>query len=109
VAVVALISAFTVVIHLILPINPVIVTVLIPPLALLAKSTGVNPALYALPVAFTASCAFLLPMDAVPLVTFGKGYYKMFDMLPPGSVLSVLWVIFMTLLLIAIGPMLGYF
>jgi sodium-dependent dicarboxylate transporter 2/3/5 len=109
VAVVALISAFTVVIHLILPINPVIVTVLIPPLALLAKSTGVNPALYALPVAFTASCAFLLPMDAVPLVTFGKGYYKMFDMLPPGSVLSVLWVILMTLLLIAIGPMLGYF
>jgi sodium-dependent dicarboxylate transporter 2/3/5 len=109
VAVIALISAFTVVIHLVLPINPVIVTVLIPPLAILAEQSGVNPALYALPVAFTASCAFLLPIDAVPLLTYGKGYYKMFDMFPPGAVLSVLWVILMTALLAIIGPWLGYF
>ncbi len=106
--VIALISAFTVLIHLILPINPVIVTVLIPPLAILAIDTGVNPALYALPVAFTASCAFLLPLDAVPLLTYGKGYYKMFDMLPPGALLSVIWVILMTILLLMIGPVLGY-
>jgi sodium-dependent dicarboxylate transporter 2/3/5 len=109
VAVIALISAFTVVIHLVLPINPVIVTVLIPPLTILAQQTGVNPALYALPVAFTASCAFLLPIDAVPLLTYGKGYYKMFDMLPPGAVLSVIWVILMTVVLALVGPMLGYF
>jgi sodium-dependent dicarboxylate transporter 2/3/5 len=109
VSVIALISAFTVVIHLALPINPVIVTVLIPPLTILAQSTGVNPALYALPVAFTASCAFLLPIDAVPLLTYGKGYYKMFDMLPPGAVLSVIWVILMTVVLALVGPMLGYF
>jgi sodium-dependent dicarboxylate transporter 2/3/5 len=106
--VIAVISAFTVLIHLVLPINPVIVTVLIPPLTILANSTGVNPALYALPVAFTASCAFLLPIDAVPLLTYGKGYYRMFDMLVPGSVLSVIWVILMTLLLALIGPALGF-
>ena len=108
VLVVALISAFTVLIHLILPINPVIVTVLIPPLTILAKDTGVNPALYALPVAFTASCAFLLPIDAVPLITYGKGYYRMLDMLPPGALLSLMWVILMTVLLMAIGPVLGF-
>jgi sodium-dependent dicarboxylate transporter 2/3/5 len=109
ISVIALISAFTVVIHLALPINPVIVTVLIPPLAILANETGVNPALYALPVTFTASCAFLLPIDAVPLLTYGKGYYKMFDMFPPGAVLSVIWVILMTIILTVIGPLLGYF
>ncbi len=49
--IVALVSAFTVVIHL------------------------------ALPIAFTASCAFLLPLDAVPLVTYTKGYYRMLDIL----------------------------
>lgn len=106
--VIALISAFTVLVHLVLPINPVIVTVLIPPLTILANDTGVNPAMYALPVAFTASCAFLLPIDAVPLITYGKGYYKMLDMLPPGIVLSVMWVILMTVLLVVIGPLLGY-
>lgn len=106
--VIALISVFTVLIHLILPINPVIVTVLIPPLTILANDTGVNPALYALPVAFTASCAFLLPIDAVPLLTYGKGYYRMLDMLPPGAVLSAIWVIVLSILLVVIGPVLGY-
>jgi len=107
VLVIAAISAFTVVIHLILPIAPVINAVLIPPIAVLAISSGHNPALYALPVAFTASCAFLLPLDAVPLVTYGKGYYRMLDMLLPGTIISICWVILMTALLFLLGPILG--
>ena len=107
VAILVAISAFTVVIHLMLPINPVIPVVMIPPLVLLAEAAGISPALFALPVIFTASCAFLLPLDAVPLVTFGKGYYKMFDMLPAGTVISIAWVIVMTVLLVAIGPLIG--
>jgi sodium-dependent dicarboxylate transporter 2/3/5 len=64
--------------------------------------------LYALPVAFTASCAFLLPLDAVPLVTYGKGYYRMFDMLRPGAVISLIWVVWMTFLILVLGPRLGF-
>lgn len=106
--VIALISAFTVVIHLLLPIAPVINAVLIPPIALLAVSAGHNPALYGLPVAFTASCAFLLPLDAVALVTYGKGYYRMLDMLGPGALISVCWVAWMTILIRYLGPALGF-
>ena len=105
--IVALVSAFTVVVHLPLPIGPVINSVLIPPLAILALSTGQNPALYALPVAFTASCAFLLPLDAVPLVTYTKGYYRMLDMAVPGALLSVCWVVLITLLMVWVGPLVG--
>ena len=107
VGIVALVSAFTVVIHLALPIGPVINSVLIPPLAILALSTGQNPALYALPVAFTASCAFLLPLDAVPLVTYTKGYYRMLDMFAPGVILSAFWVVLITVLMVTLGPMVG--
>jgi sodium-dependent dicarboxylate transporter 2/3/5 len=107
VGIVALVSAFTVVIHLALPIGPVINSVLIPPLAILALSTGQNPALYALPVAFTASCAFLLPLDAVPLVTYTKGYYRMLDMFAPGVVLSACWVVLITVLMVWLGPLVG--
>jgi hypothetical protein len=32
----------------------------------------------------------------------------MFDMFPPGAVLSVIWVIVITALLALIGPALGY-
>jgi sodium-dependent dicarboxylate transporter 2/3/5 len=107
VATLAGISAFTVVVHLMLPIGPVINAVMIPPIMILASSAGIDPLLFALPVIFTASCAFLLPLDAVPLVTFGTGYYRMFDMLLPGSLISVVWVIVMTALMLLLGPHLG--
>jgi sodium-dependent dicarboxylate transporter 2/3/5 len=105
---VASISAFAVILHLPLPIAPTINAVLIPAMVVLAKDAGINPAIFALPVAFTASCAFLLPLDAVPLVTYSKGYYRMFDMLIPGILISVLWVILMTALMLTIGPMIGF-
>jgi sodium-dependent dicarboxylate transporter 2/3/5 len=105
--IIALISLFTVFIHFLLPVNPVINAVLIPPIMVLATASGQNPALYALPVAFMASCAFLLPLDAVPLVTYTQGYYKMFDMLRPGIVISLIWTVLMTASLLLIGPLLG--
>ena len=43
----------------------------------------------------------------MPLVTYGKGYYRMFDMFLPGAVISVVWVALLTGLLLALGPMLG--
>ncbi|MBI4477721.1 MAG: DASS family sodium-coupled anion symporter [Acidobacteria bacterium] len=106
-AAVAAITAFTVLIHLPLPIGPVVNAVLIPPIVLLAISGGHHPALYGLPVAFTASCAFLLPLDAVPLITFAKGYYRMLDMFVPGLVISIGWVALMTVLIVGLGPLLG--
>lgn len=102
------ISAFTVILHLPLPIAPTINAVLIPAMVVLAKDAGINPAIFALPVAFTASCAFLLPLDAVPLVTYSKGYYRMFDMLVPGIIISVAWVILMTVFMLTIGPIIGF-
>ena len=80
---------------------------LIPPIALLATETGQNPVLYALPVAFTASCAFLLPLDPVPLLTYTRGYYRMLDMLRPGAILSAIWVVVMTVLLLVVAPLVG--
>ncbi len=106
-AVIALISAVTVVIHLPLPVNPAIVGVLIPPIAVLAMTTGQNPALYTLPVVFTASCAMLLPLDAVTVITYSKGYYRMTDMLLPGAIISVVWVVLMAALMTWVAPAIG--
>lgn len=107
--VIAFISLITVLIHLPLPIAPVVNAVLIPPMAALALSLDINPVILVLPVAFTASCAFLLPLDAVALLTFSKGYYRMFDMLLPGALISQLWVVVMTLLMVWIAPLLQLF
>jgi sodium-dependent dicarboxylate transporter 2/3/5 len=101
---IAFISLLTVLIHLPLPIAPVVNAVLIPPIAALALSMEIDPVILVLPVAFTASCAFLLPLDAVPLITYAKGYYRMWDMLKPGIILSFAWIIIMTVLMIWIAP-----
>ena len=65
--IIALISLFTVVIHLVLPVSPVINVVLVPPVALLAIASGHHPALYCLPVVFTASCRICNKATAVYL------------------------------------------
>lgn len=105
---VAIISAFAVILHLPLPIAPAINAVLIPAMVVLAKEAGYNPAIFALPVAFTASCAFLLPLEAVCLVTYSKGYYRMLDMLLPGTLISIAWIIVMTAIMFLIGPVVGF-
>jgi len=107
VAAVAAISAFTVLVHLVVPIGPVINALLIPPIVLLAREAGVHPAVYALPVAFSASASFLLPIDPVPLLTYSKGYYRMVDMLLPGLALGALWVVWLTVLAVGLAPRLG--
>jgi sodium-dependent dicarboxylate transporter 2/3/5 len=80
---------------------------MIPPIVALAIAIGQPPMLLALPVIFTASCAFLLPLDAVALITYSKGYYRMFDMLWPGLVISLFWVIILTGLMLIVAPWLG--
>jgi solute carrier family 13 (sodium-dependent dicarboxylate transporter), member 2/3/5 len=107
VALLLLISAFTVAMHLVLPVNPAIIAAIVPPMMLLGKASGVNPAIYGLPVVFTTSCAFLLPLDPVALVTYSKGYYRVFDMFVPGLIISIVWIFVMTGLLRVLGPALG--
>ena len=101
------ICLFTIILHLPIPVIPTIVSAIVPAMVVLAVSTGVNPALFALAVAFASHCAFLLPLDAVPLVTYSKGYYRMFDMFYPGSIISIVWAVVNTVILYFIGPLVG--
>ena len=108
IAITLIIGIFTVFIHIPIPINPAIITAILPPMIILAQDTGVNPAIYALPIAFTTSVAFMLPLDSVTLVTYSKGYYTMRDMILPGAIISLIWVGVMTVVTLTIAPMLGF-
>ncbi len=105
--VISIISLFTILIHLVIPVNTPIVTVILPPVVAIAAGMGINPALLALPLGFSVSAAVLLPLDAVSLVTFQSGYYKMYDMFKPGIIISIAWVIVTSLLMHFIAPLLG--
>lgn len=88
--------AFGIYSHLILPVGSATLAVAIPVIGLLAAKAGVNPALLVVPLAFTASCVFLVPVDPIPLSTYQYGYWKMTDMMKPGFVISIVWVVLLT-------------
>lgn len=105
--IVAVISLFTVLIHLLVPVNTALVAVMVPALVVLAQGMGVNPALFVVPMGFSVSAALLLPLDPVPLVTYPAGYYRMGDMAKPGAFISVAWVIVMVLIMFTLARPLG--
>ena len=88
--------AFGIYSHLILPVGSATLAVAIPVIGLLAAKAGVNPALLVVPLAFTASCVFLVPVDPIPLSTYQYGYWKMTDMMKPGFVISIVWLVLLT-------------
>jgi sodium-dependent dicarboxylate transporter 2/3/5 len=87
------VSAFGIFSHLIIPVATAVLAVAIPVLAVIAGNIGVNPAIFVLPIAFTASCVFLIPLDPIPLTTYEYKYWKFSDMMKPGFVISLVWIV----------------
>ena len=58
-------------------------------------------------VAWQASISYLLPLDCVPVLTYGYGYYTMADMVRVGWIPSVVLVALSVTLLPALCAFLG--
>lgn len=91
--------AFGIFSHLILPVGSAALAVSIPVISLIAAQAGISPALMVVPLAYTASCVFLLPLDPIPLTTFQYGYWKITDMMKPGLVISVIWLVLLVMVM----------
>lgn len=99
---------FTVWVHLLVPNNVALVAVFVPAAIGLAQQLGINPAILAIPIGFTASAAMILPIDPVPLITLQTGYYRMLDWTKPGFILSFVWVAAAAISVMIMGSFLGY-
>lgn len=101
---------FTIVIHLIIPVSPAIVSVMAPTLVAFAATMPGNPAaLLVVPMGFSASAAYMLPLDPVALITYSQGYYSMGDFMKAGIVAGIIWTIFMVFGMYLIGGPVGMF
>ncbi len=103
---IAVISAFTVAVHLLIPVNFAIIAVMLPALVAFAHGVGINPALLAIPMGFSVSAALLLPLDTVSLVSYDSGYYEMKDMFKPGIFVSLVWITVVPCIMLTIGKLL---
>jgi sodium-dependent dicarboxylate transporter 2/3/5 len=97
------------ILHLPLPIAPAMVTVFAAPLTGLAIMMGIHPALLIVPLAFYSGACLIVPLDAVPLITYTQGYYTMGDMFVSGAITTVIWVLIASVWIPIAGRMLGVF
>lgn len=109
IVILAVVIIFTIVIHLLVPTNPAIVSILVPTLAAFASNSGINPMLLIVPMALTVSAAFLLPLDPVPLITYNGGHYTFGDFFKAGLPMSVAWLIVVLFMTMLLGKPLGMF
>lgn len=107
--VILFVVVFTILIHLLVPVNPAIVSIMVPTLAAFAITIGMSPAFLIIPMGFTVSAAFLLPLDPVPLITYSSGQYKMGEYFKAGVPLCITWTIVMTAAMLLLAGPLGLF
>ena len=71
---------------MLIPAGTAVLTFASVPVLAIAAGTGLNGAALMLIASFWAGATFLLPFDAVPLLTYSKGYYKVTDMTRAGVI-----------------------
>lgn len=72
-------AAFMYLMQLILPNAPAVITSTTLPVTIAAAELGINAAVLVIPLCILSSWTMILPLSAVPMMTFSKGYYAMSD------------------------------
>ena len=86
------VTIFGIFIHLLVPISGAVMAMCIPVIYALTQTAGINPIFLVLPLAYTASCVFLIPLDPTCMTTYGYGYWKLSDMSKPGIIIALAWI-----------------
>lgn len=101
------VGLFTIFIHLLVPVNQALIAILILIAISISDLIGLSPVYLALLVAFCVHISILLLLDAVPLIIFPKGYYKMYEMFKLGLIISIIWLVTIVVVLNTIGVVVG--
>lgn len=104
---VGLLGIFFNFIHLVLPIAPAIVAIGVEPMVELAAAMSISPVLFIITLSFMSGLCLLLPLDAVPLITYTKRHYTMWDMFKSGVIISTAIVIIIAFWGCFVGSLLG--
>jgi len=81
-------AVFVILMLLIIPISGALIQVLAGPLIVVAANNNIEPVILIVTLCFCATNCYLLPIDTVPLLAYGTGYFQMTDM--PRSTIPIL-------------------
>lgn len=105
IAFIAILSLVVNWIHVPLPIGPSIVAISLAPVVASATQFGMNSSILVFALAVMASGCYIAPLDAVPLITYTKGYYSFGDMFKSGAVVSTILCLLVTIMVPLLGKM----
>ncbi len=78
---------------LIVPVGPAAVSMLTIPFYTLAASLGMNPLVTIILLGIFASNCSILPLNAVFLLSYTKGYWKIPEIIRVGAIASIIWLL----------------
>ena len=85
--------------------NLATVSMILPILATVSISLGINPLIIMISATIAASCAFMLPVATPPnAVVFGSGYLKIKDMIRTGLLMNFISIIIVSLYICFVLP-----
>ena len=95
------------ILHIAIPTGPSLVRLLAAPLIAIGGAIGFHPAVMIVPLALNCAICMLVPLDSVPILTYGKGYYTFKDYakagIPATIVLIVLFAVWLPIILWPLG------
>lgn len=96
-------ALFICVMQIIIPNGPAVIATCAPPVLLAAVNAGINPAILSIALSILSSWTIIIPLSAVPMITYSTGYYKITDIGKVGvpvlaivSILLAVWLPFIT-------------
>ena len=104
---IAIVALLVFVLLIVIPVAPSLLTVITPLIIALSANANVSPVLLMLCMGLAAGNCYLLPLDTVTLITYGKGYYSMLDMPKSTIFIQLLLVILLALWLPLAGGIAG--
>ena len=85
--------------------NLATVSMILPILATVSISLGINPLIIMISATIAASCAFMLPVATPPnAVVFGSGYLKIKDMIRTGLLMNFISIIIVSIYICFVLP-----
>lgn len=84
--------------------NVALTTILVPVVLGIADGLQINPIILAMPVAFAASCAFMMPISTPPnAILFASGYISVKQMMRAGILVNLFALILISVAMLTIG------
>lgn len=98
------VSVVGLILHNTIPAGPAVAALALPPIITIALAANINVTVCVAIISAWSSVTFLLPFDALPLITYGAGYYSMGDMVRSGIIPTIL----LTFILLALWPLISF-